>query len=58
MCDYFILNLSFYFLFRLAWNKLSLNLKEANQERLLLKQRQKLSNLGLFGGMLAFARPP
>jgi hypothetical protein len=58
MCDYFILNLSFYFLFRLAWNKLSLNLKSTNQERLLLKQWRKLSNLGLFGRLLAFARPP
>jgi hypothetical protein len=47
MCDYFILNLSFYFISRLAWNKLSRNLKATNQERLLLKQWWKLSNLGL-----------
>jgi hypothetical protein len=54
MCEYFILNLSFYFLFKARMEQLSLNLKVTNQERLLLKQWRKLSNLGLFERLLPF----
>nr|XP_034579567.1 uncharacterized protein LOC117843112 [Setaria viridis] len=40
----------------LGWNKLSPNLETTNQ-RLLLKQWLKLSNLGYFGRLLAFTHP-